>query len=178
MRRYGLLLGTFCYMLTLLFFMFSGIAQANSGPALSQKLAVGPYIVQVDLAQYPPVTDQAVQVTVVPQDSNVRLSGQLRMLPGLGTDAVALHAQLSPASTGNTLTGFIRMPVRGAWLIAVQLTGPQGTDETSFPITVAAPGSIPIWLGWLIGSTPLLSIAFIVWHQRRYRKKLLLQSAS
>ncbi len=178
MSRYGRLLSTFCGVLMFILLTFPSIAQASNGPALSETLAVGPYIVQVNLAQYPPVTDQSVQVTVIPQDHSVQLSGRLLMLPGLGTDAVTLHAQLSLLSPGNALVGSIRMPVRGAWQIAVQLTGPQGSGQASFPITVAAPGSIPIWLGWLIGVTPLLSIAFIVWHQRRYRKQLLAQSAS
>ena len=35
-----------------------------------------------------------------------------------------------------------------------------------------------IWLGWLIALTPLLGIAWLVWHQRRYRKKLLARVAN
>jgi ABC-type xylose transport system permease subunit len=36
---------------------------------------------------------------------------------------------------------------------------------------------MPFWLAWTIGSIPLLFIAFWIWHQRRYRKKLELQSS-
>lgn len=99
------------------------------------------------------------------------------MQPGLGTDAVALHAQLSSLNSTSTLAASIRMPVRGAWQIDVQLDGAQGPGEASFPIVVSAPGAMPIWLGWLIGSLPLLCLAWIVWHQLRYRRKLLLQNA-
>ncbi|GAC1620987.1 MAG: hypothetical protein NVS4B7_12930 [Ktedonobacteraceae bacterium] len=156
----------------------SEVAQASGGPALSRTLAVGSYIVQVNLYQYPPITDQAVQVTVVPQESTLRLSGRINMLPGLGTNAVPLHAQLSPLNSTSTLIGNIRMPVRGAWQISVQLAGPQGTNEASFPIVVAGPGAMPIWLGWLIGSLPLLCLAWIIWQQQRYRRQLLIQNTA
>ena len=159
-----------------LFIMLPGVAQASGGlahPAHTETLMAGPYIIDVNLYQDPPMTDQAVEVTVVPHESGLRLSGTIFMLPGLGTDAVELHSRLSPSGQDGTLVGTIRMPVRGAWNIVVQLNGPQGAGQASFPITVAAPGAMPVWLGWLIGLTPLLGIAWMVWHQRRYRRKLL-----
>jgi hypothetical protein len=143
-----------------------------SGPARTVTLAAGPYIVNVNLYQDPPVTDQSVEVTVVPQESGIQLSGRIVMMPGLGTDAVELHSQLSPMGQTSTLVGSVRMPVRGAWQIVVQLSGPRGAGEASFPVTVAGPGAIPVWLGWLIALTPMLGIAWLLWHQFRYRQKL------
>lgn len=148
-------------------------AHASSGPAHTETLMAGPYLINVNLYQYPPSTDQSVEVTVVPQQSNAHLTGLILMEPGLGTDAVELRSHLSPSGQSGTLSGSIRMPVRGAWNIVVQLNGPQGAGQASFPIVVAAPGAIPIWLGWLIALTPMLGIAWLVWHQRRYRKRLL-----
>ncbi len=180
MSATGRMLTSMCYALVItvsVIILTSGVAQASNGPAFTRTLAVGSYIVQVNLYQYPPTTDQAVNVTVVPQESTLRLSGHLNMLPGLGTDAVPLHSQLSPLNATGTLTGSIRMPVRGAWQIDVQLDGPQGAGEANFPIVVSAPGAMPIWLGWLIGSLPLLCLAWIIWHQRRYRQKLLAMHA-
>jgi hypothetical protein len=162
--------------LALFMIMIPEIALASGGPAHTETLMAGPYVIDVNLYQDPPMTDQSVQVTVVPHDSGLRLSGRILAVPGLGTDAVALHSQLSPAGQASTLSGTIRMPVRGAWNIVVQLNGPQGAGQASFPITVAAPGAMPIWLGWLIGLTPLLGVAWLVWHQRRYRQKLLAQA--
>src|SRR5262245_3103606 len=107
-----------------------GIARA-SGPGHTETLAVGPYIVQVTLAQYPPQTDQADTVTVTSQESQLRLAGALLLLPGLGTDAVPLRAALAPASQGNALAGSVRLPVRGAWQVEVQLTGPEGAGQAS-----------------------------------------------
>jgi len=159
-------------LLTLSLFMLPGVAQA-SGPAHTETLMAGPYLVNVNLYQYPPWTDQSDEVTVVPQQGNLHLSGLILMEPGLGTDAVELRSHLSPSGPSGTLVGSIRMPVRGAWNIVIQLNGPQGAGQASFPIVVAAPGAIPIWLGWLIALTPLLGIAWLIWHQRRYRKRLL-----
>lgn len=179
MRKYGVLsmhlrfAGAF---IALLLLMFPGAALASGGPAHTETLMAGPYIISVNLYQDPPMTDQSVQVTVVPHQSGLRLSGGILEVPGLGTDAVELHAQLSPVGQTPTLSGSIRMPVRGAWNIVVQLNGPQGAGQASFPITVAAPGAMPVWLGWLIGLTPLLGVVWLVWHQRRYRQKLLAQA--
>ena len=47
------------------------------------------------------------------------------MMPGLGTDAVELHSNLVSLDQTNTLVGTIRMPVRGAWQIVIQLNGPR-----------------------------------------------------
>lgn len=157
--------------------MVPEVAWAN-GPAHTETLQAGPYIVNVNLYQDPPMTDQAVEVTVVPQDIHVRLTGSINTIPGLGTDAVELHSRLTPLDASGTLVGNIRMPVRGAWTIEVQLDGPQGAGQASFPITVAAPGAIPTWLGWLIGLIPMVGIGWLVWHQYRYRRRLLARGNS
>ena len=163
-----------CIVLCLI--MLPGVAWASSGPAQTETLQVGPYVVNVNLAQYPPQTDQSDAVTVVPQNSSVHLSGRILMQPGLGTDAVELRSSLSPVGQSSTLAGSIRMPVRGAWNIVVLLNGPQGQGQATFPIVVAAPGAMPIWLGWVIGLTPLLGVAWLVWHQLRYRRKLMVKT--
>jgi len=178
MRKYGVTpmhLRFTGALIALFLLMVPGVARASGGPAHTDTLQAGPYVIDVNLYQDPPMTDQSVQVTVVPHQSGLQLSGRILEVPGLGTDAVELHAQLSPVGQTTTLSGSIRMPVRGAWNIVVQLNGPQGAGQASFPITVAAPGAMPIWLGWLIGLTPLLGVVWLVWHQRRYRKKLLAQ---
>src|SRR5437588_10943214 len=132
------------------------VAQASGGPAHTETLAAGPYIIDVNLYQDPPVTDQSVEVTVIPHEVGLRLSGRIVMVPGLGTDAVELHSKLLPLNQTGTLVGTLRMSVRGAWQIVIQLEGSRGEGETSFSVTVAGPGAIPVWLGWLIALTPLL----------------------
>jgi len=158
------------------FAMFPALARAGGKTASTETLLAGPYVIDVNLYQDPPVTDQSVEITVVPHEDGLRLSGRILMMPGLGTDAVELHSNLLPMGQTGTLVGTLRMPVRGAWQIVIQLNGPRGAGEASFPVRVAGPGAIPVWLGWLIALTPLLAIAWMIWHQRRYRKKLLVRS--
>jgi hypothetical protein len=158
------------------FATFPAFALASDKPASTKSLFAGPYIIDVNLYQDPPVTDQSSEVTVVPHEENLRLYGRILMVPGLGTDAVELHSNLVPVSQTNTLVGTLRMPVRGAWQIVIQLNGPRGAGEASFSVRVAGPGAMPFWMAWLIALTPLLGIAWMIWHQRRYRENLLVQS--
>jgi hypothetical protein len=161
--------------LALLIAMFvaaSGSALAST-PAHSVTVAAGPYIVDVNFMQYPPYVDQPLALTVVPHDHNLKLQGRIVAQPGLGTDAVPLHFNLS--ATGDqsgTLAGSIHMPVKGAWQIIIELNGPKGSGSGSVNVTVGAPGAMPFWLAWLIGSTPLLGVACWIWLQHRYRNKL------
>lgn len=159
------------------FLLLPGIALASENPASTKTLLAGTYVIDVNLYQDPPVADQSSKITVVPHDANLRLSGRVLMMPGLGTDAVELHSSLSTLKQSNTLVSTIRMPVRGAWQIVIQLDGPRGAGEASFPVRVAGPGAMPFWLAWVIALTPAIIIAWWIWHQRRYRQKLLLQTS-
>jgi hypothetical protein len=155
----------------------TGIAQA-SGPARTQTLAVGPYIVDFNLYQDPPAVDTPLEVTVVPHTNGLRLQGQVIATPGLGTDATPLHFTLTANGTEGTLETTIRMPVRGAWNLVINLTGPQGAGTGQIAVTVASPGAMPVWVAWLIGASPLTLIAFWIWRQRRYKRSLLANSGS
>lgn len=158
--------------LTALLVVTSGSAFANT-PARSVTAAAGPYIVDINFMQNPPYVDQPLVLTVVPHEHGLMLQGRIVAQPGLGTDAVPLHANLS--ATGDQtgmLTGSIRMPVKGAWQIVIELQGPKGVGSASVNVTVGAPGAMPAWLAWLIGSTPLLGVAGWIWLQHRYRNRL------
>ncbi len=162
-----------CFVLLIL-----GAASAGSGPALTETLTAGPYTVDVNLYQNPPTTDQYDELTIVPHDTSIALTGTVVVEPGLGTDAVPLHFTLAPLNHSSTLVTNIRMPVRGAWQIVMQLNGAKGTGSATLLTTVAAPGAMPVWLAWLIALTPAPAIAWLVWHQYRYRRRLLVKAKS
>lgn len=152
---------------------------ATGLPASVQTLAAGPYIIDFDLYQNPPTVDTALKVAVVPHDRGLRLQGYVMVEPGLGTDATPQRFNLSAtAATPGTLQATIHIPVRGAWDIVIALTGPQGQGVARVSVTVAAPGAIPVWLGWLIGASPLTLVAFWIWRQHRYKRSLLMEPAS
>jgi hypothetical protein len=162
-----------------LFFLFPGSVHAGSGdsaPARTTTVAVGSYIVDVQFSQDLPYVDQPLTVTVIPHNHSLKLSGTITTSPGLGTDATDLHYNLSATDDGSgSLKGSIRMPVRGAWNINIHLEGPNGAGDASIPTTVGAPGAMPFWLAWLIGSLPLAFIIFWVFHQHFYRRNVLVR---
>lgn len=180
MRRI-LLPGACLFMLLLAWaFLTSGAAQARTNsPASTHTLQIGPYVVDVNLSQDPPNTDQPSELTVVPHNTSLRLSGKVTVQGGLGNEnTVPLHWNLSPvANSPSTLHATISMPVRGAWDVLIHLDGPQGSGDATpaFTITVAGPGAIPVWLAWVIATAPLLGIAWLVWQQTGYRRKLAAQ---
>ncbi len=164
-----------CFIMALLCcFLQTGQALAASTPAYTATLLAGPYTIDVSLSQNPPFTDQPFEVTVGAHGSSQLVSGLLVAEPGLGTDAVRLQTPLSRlAGATGKISGWLHLPVRGAWHLVVEVNGPQGAGSASTDITVGAPGAIAPWLAWTIGATPLILIAWWVQRQRRYRRNLL-----
>ncbi|BCL79099.1 hypothetical protein ccbrp13_15640 [Ktedonobacteria bacterium brp13] len=162
--------GAFTLLLALFVLTTGSLKASGTTPASSQTLAVGPYIIDFTLDQNPPTVDTPLEVTVVLHDRHLRLQGTVTAEPGLGTDATPLRFDL--AASNGILIGTIHMPVRGAWNLVITLSGPLGTNTTQVAVIVAAPGAIPIWLGWLIGASPLCLVVFWIWRQHRYRRIL------
>jgi hypothetical protein len=157
----------------------TGIANADSKPALSQTVSAGNYIITVNVSKSPPYTSQPFDVTIVPHDASLKLSGMVTMEPGSGTDGVNIPTALKALgdNTGS-LTATVQIPVRGAWNIVVDLNGPQGPGKASIAVVVGSPGAMPPWVAWTIGASPLLFIAFWVTNQHRYRRKLVTSSTA
>jgi len=133
---------------------------------------IGSSVVDIMLSQDPPSTDQPFEVTVVPHDHTLHLSGQVIAKPGLGTDAANIYASLAPRTGDHAALGCsLRLPVRGAWQIVVELNGPQGQHSASIDIVAAAPGAMPTWLDWLIGSIPALGLLWWTLRQFAYQKR-------
>ena len=76
-----------------------------------------------------------------------------------------------PAEPGS-YTGEVSFPVRGAWDLQLHASGPEGEATADVPITVAAPSAIPVWIGWLIGLSPLVGLAWFAWWNRNYLRRL------
>jgi hypothetical protein len=164
-----------CFSVALLWcFLQIGQALAASTPAYTTTLLAGSYTIDVSLSQNPPFTDQPFEVTVSTHGSSQQLSGVLMAEPGQGTDAVRIQTQLRPqAASMGKISGWLHLPVRGAWHLVIDVNGRQGPGSASMDTTVGAPGAIPPWLAWAIAATPLILIAWWVHRQRRYRRNLL-----
>ncbi|GCE27429.1 hypothetical protein KDA_29130 [Dictyobacter alpinus] len=170
------LLGMFGFSILLL---TTGIAQAADTQnrlqvARTDTVSAGPYIIAVNLSKDPPFVDEQFDITIVPRDASLKLSGKVIMRPGPGTNGINLPTQLTPVGDGKgSLKANVHIPVQGAWDIVTQLNGPKGPGEAKIQVVVGAPGAMPPWLAWLIGASPLVFIAFWIIHQHRYRQSLI-----
>jgi hypothetical protein len=150
---------------------------AHESSARVEELSAGPYLLSVQLYDDPVQVGQPLEITVrsLPggpalEDATVTVIG----VPGLGTDATQTREttmQLETAEPGSYV-GEVSLPVRGAWDIRIWASGPAGEGTASVPVTVAVPGAIPVWLGWLVGLSPLAGLAWFAWWNKGYLRRL------
>jgi hypothetical protein len=165
--------GTFICLVLLLGLAVVPIQTRASSTPRTETLKAGPYSIEITLSLDPPEVEKPLNVTLVTRDAS-QLSGYVMAVPGLGTDAITVRAPLAPAGrTSDTLVGVLHLPVRGVWQIVIDLNGPSGHGSARLDVTVSAPNAISPWLGWLIGLSPLIGCAWLVWQQWKYRRRLL-----
>jgi hypothetical protein len=137
----------------------------------------GPYRLAVDLPAAPR-TGRALPLAVRVELGGRPLSGAtvtVQGFPGLGTSASAIRPvvlEADPAAAGR-YRGELTIPIRGGWLLDVQVSGAGGLHRAQVPLLVGAPAAIPHWLGWVIGLSPLLGVAWFAWWNRQYLRRRL-----
>jgi hypothetical protein len=146
-------------------------ALAHGVPARHDERPIAGYRLQINQYAAPARVAQALQVTVSADGAS--LDGvvlTIRGRPGLGTDANPTRAVPlieEPLEPGSYAAEVV-LPVAGTWDLEVQVDGPAGTGAVRVPVTVAAPAAMPVWLGWLIGLSPLAGLAwFARWTLRQ-----------
>lgn len=148
-------------------------AQAAT-PGHTTTMLAGAYTIDVTLSQDPPFTDQPFTVTVTAHNEASLLTGQVIAQPGLGTDGANVYSTLHMLSGHpGALQATMRIPVRGAWHIVVEINGTRGQGTGSVDVVAAAPGAMPVWLAWSIGAVPALGLLFWTLRQRNFRRTLL-----
>jgi hypothetical protein len=146
----------------------------DASPASTTTVLAGPYTLTVALYADPPRPGQELPVLVTPTgDGPAPESARLLARPGLGVDSIPTRATLVPdPDAPGSFAGAVRVPVMGAWLVDVLVDGPSGPGAATLAVTAAAPGALPIWLGWALGLSPLLGVAWFGWWQHRYLGRL------
>jgi hypothetical protein len=156
----------------------AGSVSAHGAPARSESVSAGPYLVVVNQYADPARAGQGMDITVsaVPgspslQETSLSVIGK----PAPGTDATQTRAvplreevPLEPGSYFATIS----FPVAGAWQLVLTADGPAGSGTAVVAVQVAAPTAIPFWLGWLIGLSPLVGVAWFAWWSRGYLARL------
>jgi len=141
-----------------------------AGSTRTDAYAAGPYTVTVTRVD-PVDVGSAIgfAVTVEPADG----AGVVAIaLPGPGTPARPARAAVAPGGRAGAYEVTATFPVRGAWVLAIDVAGRAGRGRAAVPVTAAAPGAIPIWLGWTIGLSPLIGVAAFLAVQVRSARRL------
>lgn len=144
-------------------------APAWAAATRTDRYPAGPYTVTVE-REDPVEVDRTTgfDLMVAPADGAAIVATPF---PGPGTPARRGRALTIDAFEPGTYHVSASFPVRGAWFLALDIRGPAGRGAASVPVTVAAPGAIPQWLGWAIGLSPLLGVvAFLGAEVRRARR--------
>jgi hypothetical protein len=145
-----------------------------AGSTRTDAYAAGPYTVTVTRAD-PVDAGGTVEfaVSVAPADG----AGVVAMtLPGPGTPARPGRTAIATGERPGRYRLTATFPVRGAWVLAIDVAGPAGSGRAAVPVTAAAPGAIPIWLGWAIGLSPLIGVALFLAAQVRAARRLRLEA--
>lgn len=145
-------------------------------PATTVAVAAGPYRLVVGLYADPPRAGDDLPLAVAPAAGDGGAPWAVRVVarPGLGTNATPTRATLTPdPDEPSSFAGAVRLSVTGAWLLDVTVDGAQGEATATVPLTAAAPGALPAWVGWLIGVViPLSGVLWFAAWQGAYLRRL------
>lgn len=163
--------------ITSFFLMISIIIALTAGgasPLATQNAAVGPYLVLLSFYSLPRA-GQSMSLTI--QSSRpaqpLKFTGAI-LNPAPGTDATPVNIILTPDKEDqNVYDVQATPPIKGKWLFHMRVSGPSGTISGDIPLEVDGPPAIPLWLGWLIGLSPLPFILLFIAYQVIWRKKQL-----
>jgi hypothetical protein len=156
-------------------FLLSGVlALAPVTATRTDAYAAGPYTVTVT-REDPVQVDRATgfALALAPADGADVVAVTL---PGPGTAGRPGRAVTTAGYRPGTYVVTASFPVRGAWVLALDVNGAAGHGRAVVPLTAAAPGAIPQWLGWTIGLSPLAGLAVFLAVQVRTARRLRLSA--
>ncbi len=152
-------------------------ADAQEALARVERRQAGPYRLEIVLDAARPLATRPLRVTVRALDTTAALASvviTITGVPGPETRAVSTRAvRLRPSSdAAGGYSGAVSLSVLGAWDLEVKVTGAAGIGIARVPVAVSVPRVMPVWMGWMVGLSPLLGLAwFAVW-QRHYLRRL------
>ncbi|MFN8514021.1 MAG: hypothetical protein U0841_15840 [Chloroflexia bacterium] len=149
------------------------LAAAHTGaPERSERVKAGPYT--LELRYYSaPRAGQPLYLMIVPvgggQPTTIRATAE----PGAGVDAIAARVVMAPDNDDPTATdAAIHLSTAGLWVVTIAADGPAGSGQAETSVLAAAPGAIPIPVGWAIGLTPIVGVIGFAVAQRRWLRSV------
>ncbi len=138
----------------------------GASPLHTETLHVGGYDLTVEFYNWPIRVEQTAAVRIVPQTplpSRAALQLQATLVPAPGVPDQPRPLTVGPDSDSDLAYSVdVRALVTGEWQLQISAAGAAGSGVASMRMPVAGPPRIPVWLGWLIGLTPLLGLLIFI----------------
>lgn len=148
-------------------------AAAHTGaPERSERVKAGPYT--LELRYYStPRAGQPLYLMIVPVEGGQPATIRATAEPGAGVDAIAARVVMAPDNDNPTATdAAINLSTAGLWVVTIAADGPAGSGQAETSVLAAAPGAIPIPVGWAIGLTPVIGVIGFAVAQRRWLRSV------
>jgi hypothetical protein len=148
------------------------LTAGGASPLETQTATVGPYRLLLSFYSLPRAA-QSLNMTIesATNDKQVQFS-QATLMPGPGTDGNIVRVQITPDPDGQGVYDVsVTPPVRGLWYLHITVTGAAGSHAGNIPMQVQGPPAMPVWLGWIIGLTPLPFLMGFLWFQVSNRRR-------
>jgi len=134
-----------------------GSTATAAAPLHAEQVKVGTALVTVGFYMWPIRSDQSallyIEGPLNPSET------QVMAVPTGKTNASRVKAWSMPDQVQKQQSWHeLQVGVRGDWILHIQA----GDQEGNLPLSVAGPPEIPLWLGWLIGLSPLTVLAWFV----------------
>lgn len=134
-----------------------GSTATAAAPLHSEEVLVGDKTVVVGFYMWPIRSDQLALLYV--EGPIAADQTQLIAVPVGTTNASILKGFSMPDQVQpNQSWHEIQVAVRGTWELHIKTADAEGT----LPLLVAGPPEIPLWLGWMIGLSPLMVLALFI----------------
>ncbi len=143
-------------------------------PLKEETVQAGPYGIKISYYSLPR-TEQAASLTLAPLPGSPvfqQVKATLRPAGATNSTPRTLTVRPDPTDGPGVQEVIVTANVVGAWTLHLEVNGPEGPSTVDAPIAVAGPAAIPVWVGWLIGLSPLyLAIGFVVWQVVDLRRR-------
>jgi hypothetical protein len=159
-------------LLTLIIELVISIAATTHGntPKRVVHVMAGPYALTVNLYDYPANAGFTLPFSIQAQPAQ-HLTYSVFSIPTGNIPATPVRASIgTDAQHPGSIQGDAEITVRGPWVLRISVSGQAGSGTVDVPIVATAPPAIPDWLGWFIGSIPLIILLLFLVLQSRNRK--------
>lgn len=149
-----------------------GVAAHTGTPVRVERVKAGPYT--LELRHYSEArAGQSLGLMIVPVGEARPAAIEVAADPGSGVDALPARVRTAPDPDDPAATdALIPLAVAGTWVVRIAAAGPAGRGQAETAVIAAAPGAIPVPVGWALGLSPLIGIVAFAVAQRRWLRRM------